>query len=154
MVKTQVWRHLLRILPSSQSVRFVRYFWHFGRCSWHESFRRLSSLRLFCSVCSVCPSVVWHILHQRPPERNHWTNQPLFEFSFKGSIFEVSIMPGLPSTTPAVWLKFRVACLSPSKLAPAPAPRSSVVGSATCEDLLAILRPDAKHMANLQSLWP
>lgn len=36
---------------------------------------------------------------------------PLLEFSFKGSMFDVSIMPGRPSTTPAVPPKFRRASL-------------------------------------------
>ena len=34
-------------------------------------------------------------------------NKPLFEFSFNGSIFVDSMIPGRPSTTPAVFLKFR-----------------------------------------------
>ena len=41
---------------------------------------------------------------------------PLFESSFNGWIFEVSITPGKPSTTPAVCLKVRAACAPPSKL--------------------------------------
>lgn len=42
-----------------------------------------------------------------------------------------SIIPGRPSTTPAVCLNVRVAWASPSKLGPAPAPRSADVGSVT-----------------------
>ena len=56
---------------------------------------------------------------------------PLLEFSFRGSMFADSMMPGRPSTTPAVWLKLRAASLSPEKFEPAPAPLVSEVGSVT-----------------------
>ena len=58
---------------------------------------------------------------------------PLFEFSLSGSMFADSMMPGRPSTTPAVWLKLRAASRSPAKLGPAPAPLVAEVGSVTYE---------------------
>ena len=56
---------------------------------------------------------------------------PLFAVSLNGSMCVDSMIPGRPSTTPAVWLKLRCAWRSPSKLGPAPAPRDAVVGSST-----------------------
>lgn len=46
-------------------------------------------------------------------------------------MFDDSITPGLPSTTPEVCLNVRCASSWPVKLGPAPAPVSSVVGSLT-----------------------
>lgn len=63
-------------------------------------------------------------------------HSPLFEFSLSGSMFADSMIPGRPSTTPAVWLKLRAASRSPAKLGPAPAPLVLDVGSVTYEKQL------------------
>ena len=63
-----------------------------------------------------------------------WVCSPLFESSLSGSMFADSMIPGRPSTTPAVRLKLRAASRPPAKVAPAPAPLASEVGSVTCKE--------------------
>ena len=68
--------------------------------------------RSFAQPSSACSWFVHGFTDNMREE--HESNVPLFEFSFKGSIFVDSIIPGRPSTTPAVSLKFRRALPPPS----------------------------------------
>lgn len=71
------------------------------------------------------------IVSFRTSELNIVQYLPLFELSLRGSMCVDSMIPGRPSTTPAVCLKFRCASRCPVKLEAAPAPVASVVGSVT-----------------------